>query len=175
MPFGDVRSFEGCGANGPKFSPNDMEPLRLPSYVANMNDAERVLRAGAALLDAKLKPLGFSFVVTSRGSSSGGNFAEGYFGSGDRELWLSYRHSLGLVRYRKAKVELSHEQYMRALHLRSVARYPGFSNDPMAAFVDLLADLDHCDSFLLDDGNAFEKLALSYIDPPKGFTRLGHE
>jgi hypothetical protein len=140
-----------------------------------MLEVERTLRAGAALLEPKLKPLDFVFDVTNGGTGSGGNFAEGRFHSGDRELWLSFRYSLGLVRYRKGQVELTHEQYMRALGLRSVARYPGFSHDPMAAFTDLLSDLDHCDAFLLEGGRAFLKVAANYSDPPSGFRRQTRE
>lgn len=72
-------------------------------------------------------------------------------------------------------MDLTHEQYMRALGLRSVARYLGFSQDPMAAFADLLSDLDYCDAFLLESGMAFLEVAANYSDPPSGFRRLDWE
>lgn len=140
-----------------------------------MNAAEQILRDGAALLEPKLNSHGFVFEVTDRGISSGGGFADGRFRSGDRELRLSYRHSLGLVTYKKGDLSISHEQYMRALKLRSVARYPGFGKEPLDAFADLLSDLDYCASFLEDDGQAFAKMASVYVDPPKGFRRLSDE
>jgi hypothetical protein len=132
-----------------------------------MIEPERILREGAALLEPTLAPFGFEFDVVNRGKSSGGWFAEGRFRSGDRELWLSYRWSLGLVRYRKAQKELTHEQYMRALGLQSVARYPGFGTEPMSAFADLLSDLKYCDAFLRDEGQAFAELAASDGEPLK--------
>lgn len=136
---------------------------------------ELTLRAGAAIIGAKLEPLGFDFEITRSGASSGGNFAEGRFRSNDRELWLSFRHSLGVVRYRKGNVELTHEQYIRALGLRAVAQYPGFSSDPMAAFTGLLSDLGYCDGFLLPNGMDFLEIAANYSDPPSGFRRLSYE
>jgi hypothetical protein len=138
-----------------------------------MIEAERVLREGAQILAEKLTPLGFRFEVTSKGSSSGGSFAEGRFKNGDRELWLSFRYSLGLVRYRKGNTELTHAQYMTACDCKNKARYPSvITDDPLSAFRDLLGDLEFCDAFLSDDGSKFAALAGSYADPPRGFAGL---
>ncbi|MBY0564878.1 MAG: hypothetical protein K2P58_11910 [Hyphomonadaceae bacterium] len=137
-----------------------------------MNTAEKILRDGVALLEPTLSSYGFSFKLTDRGMSSGGEFANGRFKCDDRELRLSYRSSLGLVTYKKGKLELSHDQYMRALKRHAVARYPGFGQKPMDAFADLLSDLKYCGSFLEENGEDFVSLASTYVDPPKGFRRL---
>lgn len=139
-----------------------------------MVEAEKLLRAGAAIMEPKLNALGFTFQVENASPvSASGSFANGCFRSDNRALCFSFRHSLGLVKYQKGLIEMTHEQLMRALGLYSVARYPGFSSDPMAAFADLLSDLQYCDAFLLDSGTAFSILAGEYSDPPIGFKKLG--
>jgi hypothetical protein len=133
---------------------------------------EKRLMEGAAILDKKLKPLGFSFKVAETGKGSGGDFAIGTFTAGDREIRVWFRFHLGAVTYRKGTVEASHQALMQCLGLEEKARYPGFQTDnPLEGFQDLLADLEHCSLFLEDEGKAFEKAmrGYKYSSPPKGF------
>ena len=141
-----------------------------------MIEVEKVMRAGAALLEPKLSPHGFVFRMSNVWPvTSGGSAADACFERDNRAIHFSFRYSLGLVKYQKGEIALTHEQYMRALGLRSVARYPGFSSDPMAAFADLASDLQYCDAFLLDSGTAFSILAGEYNEPPRGFRRSSRE
>lgn len=103
---------------------------------------------GAKILDPVLLPNGFRFQFQREGRGSGGNFAWGAFVREDRRLELHFRHSLGLVRYHIGEQSASHESYMRELGVRNHCRYPGFSDDPMAAFRDLAHDLGFADDFL---------------------------
>jgi hypothetical protein len=140
-----------------------------------MIEVEKIMRAGAALLEPKLNPLGFTFRITNVWPmTSGGPAANACFVRDNRAIHFSFRFSLGLVSYQTGAIQLTHEQYMRALGVLTVARYPGVSADPMAAFADLASDLQYCDSFLLDSGTAFSILAGEYNEPPSGFQRLDH-
>lgn len=140
-----------------------------------MIEVEKIMRAGAALLEPKLNPLGFKFEITRiLPITSNGPAARACFARDNRTIQFSFRYTLGLVSYQKGAIQLTHEQYMRALGVLSVARYPGVSADPMAAFADLASDLQYCDSFLLDSGTAFSILAGEFNDPPSGFQRLDH-
>src|SRR5262245_53172019 len=99
------------------------------------------LRRGAAILDAVLVPRGFRFEFRGHDLGSGGEFAWGEYVRGDRRLELHFRYSLGLVTYHAAELTLDHSRYMAALGAAERAAYPGFSNDPLAAFRDLAHDL----------------------------------
>ena len=83
-----------------------------------------------------------------RRSRSGGNFAWGEFVREDLRIELHFRQSLGLVRYHVGDQSAFHESYMRELGLWDQCRYPGFSEDPVAAFHDLAHDLGLADDFL---------------------------
>lgn len=117
-----------------------------------------ILREGRVVLDPVLGPCGFSFVDGGSRKSSGGPYASGAYVSWDRRLEIHFRYSLGLVTYHFGTKSLDRESYMRAL-LGSVGgnRYPGFSDDPLAAFRDLAYDLQNfATAFLNAD---FEKFA----------------
>jgi hypothetical protein len=140
-----------------------------------LQNSERRLLAGAEILGRKLYPLGFSFEITERGKGSGGHFTIGRFTNGDREITLWFRWELGGVSYRKRDVEANHPQYMQALGRDRTATYPGFGQgDEMAGFYHLLSDLDYCNGFLTDEGNAFYGLMKEYRrkDEPKGLAGL---
>ena len=106
------------------------------------------LLEGAKILDPVLLPNGFRFQFQKEGSGSGGNFVWGAFVREDRRLELHFRHSLGLVHYHVGDQSASHESYMRELGVRNQCHYPGFSEDPMAAFRGLAHDLGFADDFL---------------------------
>jgi hypothetical protein len=108
------------------------------------------LKQGAKLLEPLLVRHGFAFKVTGSGSSSGGNYAAAEFRRGDRWLEFHFRFSLGLVAYHLGASSMDHIAYMQSvLGRRYASRYPGFSNDPLVAFHDLLLDLEaHCGEFL---------------------------
>ena len=63
--------------------------------IADSADAVSVLMAGAGILTPVLAAAGFTFHLTSRGHSSGGDFATGRFTKGTQYLELHFRHSLG--------------------------------------------------------------------------------
>jgi len=109
---------------------------------------KEVLLDGAKILDAVLLPKGFRFQSRKEGKGSGGNFACGEFVREDRRLELHFRQSLGLVRYHVGDQSAFHESYMRELGGWDQCRYPGFSEDPAAAFHDLAHDLGLADDFL---------------------------
>jgi len=109
---------------------------------------KEALLDGAKILDAVLLPKGFRFQFREEGKGSGGNFACGEFVREDRRLELHFRQSLGLVRYHVGDQSAFHESYMRELGGWDQCRYPGFSEDPAAAFHDLAHDLGLADDFL---------------------------
>jgi hypothetical protein len=109
---------------------------------------KEALLDGAKILDAVLLPKGFRFQFRKEGKGSGGNFAWGEFVREDRRLELHFRQSLGLVRYHVGDQSAFHESYMRELGVWDQCRYPGFSEDPAAAFHDLAHDLGLADDFL---------------------------
>ena len=113
-----------------------------------MLSPKEVLLDGAKILDAVLLPKGFRFQSRKEGKGSGGNFACGEFVREDRRLELHFRQSLGLVRYHVGDQSAFHESYMRELGGWDQCRYPGFSEDPAAAFHDLAHDLGLADDFL---------------------------
>jgi len=110
--------------------------------------AKDALLNGAKILEPVLLPKSFRFQFREEGRGSGGSFAWGEFVREDRRLELHFRHSLGLVRYHVGDQCASHESYMRELGVLDQRRYPGFSEDPAAAFHDLAYDIGLADDFL---------------------------
>jgi hypothetical protein len=118
-----------------------------------------VLREGCAILDPVLIEHGFSFTNGSSGRSSGGHYASGAYVNADRNLEIHYRYALGLVTYHFGQTSIDHESYMRAILMdKGGSRYPGFSDDPLAAFRDLAYDLQNFATAFLE-GN-FEQFAI---------------
>ncbi len=99
------------------------------------------IREGAAILAPYLNLFGFKFTLVGQGSSSGGTWAEGEFRSGERRLEFHFRNSLGQVVYHVGNLRLSHEVYMRALGAWESRNYPGFTDDPLEPFRQLLQDM----------------------------------
>lgn len=97
-----------------------------------MTDPETVLLKGVDLLRPLLGQAGFTFFISGRGKSSGGDYAQGTFQNGGRTLSLSYRSSLGNVAYSVGTATLTHEDYMWACGI--IAQYPGSSSDDLAPF-----------------------------------------
>lgn len=127
--------------------------------VISVLDPKEALLDGAKILDPVLLPKGFQFQFRKEGKGSGGNFALGEFVREDRRLELHFRQSLGLVRYQVGSQSASHESYMRELGVRDQCRYPGFSEDPAAAFHDLAHDLGLADDFLSGSAAVLRKAA----------------
>jgi hypothetical protein len=121
---------------------------RKSKVVIPVFSPKEALLDGAKILDAVLLPKGFRFQFREEGKGSGGNFACGEFVREDRRLELHFRQSLGLVRYHVGDQSAFHESYMRELGGWDQCRYPGFSEDPAAAFHDLAHDLGLADDFL---------------------------
>src|SRR6185503_3151202 len=105
-----------------------------------------VLTAGARELEGLLVPQGFVFRVTDEGKSSGGGYVSGEYQRGERRLELHFRWSLGLVKYHVGEWSLGHAEYVRAVQavtgIGVPAAYPGYSDDPLAAFRHLGQDLE---------------------------------
>jgi len=124
--------------------------------------ASQILRSGTEILGAFMTSRGFVYIQEMAGASSGGDFASGAYVREDRKLEIHYRHGLGLVTYHIGNNSLRHETLMRALlGLEGGNHYPGFSDDPMDAFRDLLYDLEHfAADFLSGAGQIFEQCRL---------------
>jgi hypothetical protein len=124
--------------------------------------ASDILRSGAGILSDFMTSRGFVYIQETAGRSSGGNFASGAYVRRDRKLEIHYRHSLGLVSYHIGTSSLRHETLMRALlGPEGGNHYPGFSDDPMDAFRDLLHDLEHfAADFLSGPGQIFKQCVL---------------
>jgi hypothetical protein len=109
------------------------------------------LQSGAELLASLLVPKGFTFEILGCGKGSGGTFAFGQIQRAERRLEFHFRYSLGMVSYHLGPRSMSHEDYMHAvLGKRHASKYPGFSNQPLDAFRDLLSDLKEHGSDFLD-------------------------
>jgi len=122
--------------------------------------ADEALAAGMQLLIPLMPTHGFHFVPLASGKGSGGWSASGEFrrerGAELRRVELHFRYSLGLVRYHVNDVSLSHSDYMRAVNAKN--RYPGFSDDPLDGFRDLLHDLEsYAGDFLGGPGDEFAR------------------
>jgi hypothetical protein len=101
-----------------------------------------ILREGCTILDPVMNQHGFSFVDGGSGRGSGGPYASASYFNTDRKLEIHFRYSLGLVTYHFRNTSIDHESYMRAvLGEERGNKYPGFSDDPLAAFHDLAYDL----------------------------------
>ncbi len=137
-------------------------------------DPEELLKEGAEILLWTLQPCGFTFRIRRRGSGgSGGASAEGWFISGNKRLELHFRWSLGLVTYHVGNRRLGHEDYMRSLRVRHEAAYPGFSEQPLAAFEHLSSDLTrYCQDFLLGEGKEVARFADEIAANPAKFKGL---
>jgi hypothetical protein len=124
--------------------------------------ASEILRSGTEILSAFMTSRGFVYIQGTSGRSSGGDFASGAYVREDRKLEIHYRHSLGLVTYHIGTNSLRHEILMRALlGPEGGNHYPGFSDDPIDAFRDLLYDLEYFASdFLSGTGRIFERCLL---------------
>lgn len=135
------------------------------------------LEKGVNLLLPALEPSGFKYEFKVEGQGSGGPFASCYFVSGNKYLELSFRYSLGCVKYRVSSTAFNHRDYMDAIGVRSKAKYPGFSSEPIKAFEHLAYDISNfADVFLTGSEDEFIKLINSYKDKPKrsGFAALSN-
>jgi len=135
-----------------------------------------ILNEGRLVLDPVLTQLGFSFQGCSSGSGSGGEYASGEYANGNRSLEIHFRFSLGLVTYDFGEASLDHSSYMRALlGEKGGNRYPGFSDEPLAAFKNLAYDLQNfAGAFLEGNLEEFTRLVTAAEERNKipGFARL---
>jgi hypothetical protein len=116
------------------------------------------LREGCEILDPLMNKHGFFFADGPAGNSSGGPFASGSYVNANRKLELHFRFELGLVTYHFGQTCIDHESYMRAILTdKRGSRYPGFSDDPLAAFHDLAYDLQNFATAFLE--GHFEEFA----------------
>ncbi|HKN77334.1 MAG TPA: hypothetical protein VJW94_19310 [Candidatus Acidoferrum sp.] len=120
-----------------------------------------VMREGCTILDPVMSEHGFCFTDDHSGRGSGGDYASAAYVNADRKLEIHYRYSLGLVTYHFGQTCIDHESYMHALlGDKRDNRYPGFSDDPLAAFRDLAYDLQNlAAAFLEGDFKQFSRCA----------------
>lgn len=124
---------------------------------------KEVLAEGAAELAKVLEPAGFIFIEGGETSGSGGPSASGDFLRDDRRLELHVRSSLGLVRYHFGDYTIEHEDFVRGVRgterIAGPSQYPGFTDDPLAGFRHLRADLERFGAVFLTGGaKAFRAL-----------------
>jgi hypothetical protein len=122
-----------------------------------------ILERGLPDLAAVLEPAGFIFIDSGEQSDSGGPSAGGDFLGRDRRLEIHVRSSLGLVRYHFGDYAVSHEDFVRGVRgtdrIEGPSEYPGFSDDPLAGFRHLRADLERFGAVFLTGGaKAFRAL-----------------
>jgi len=126
---------------------------------------KEVLDRGVAELAKVLEPAGFVFIDGGEDAGSGGSSASGDFIRGDRRLELHVRSSLGLVRYHFGDDAIAHEDLVRGVRgterIAGPSEYPGFTDDPLAGFQHLRADLERFGAVFLTGGakafRAFKK------------------
>lgn len=138
------------------------------------NQAARLLEAGRKLIEPLLARHGFAWQPGGEGAGSGGLFACGRYGRGERQLELHVRLGLGLVTYHLGALALAHGDYMHHV-AGGQARYPGFSEEPLDGFRHLAHDLEHfAQDFLSGDGQAFKQAAAEAARRSQlsGFQRL---
>lgn len=121
---------------------------------------KEALLNGVEILQRVLAAYGFRFHFRGEGDGSGGKYAWGEFVRDDRKLELHFRYALGLVRYQVGALKSSHETYMRELGVWDQCQYPGFSEDPLAAFDHLAHDLNFAEDFLFGAAEVLQKAAL---------------
>ena len=135
-----------------------------------------ILREGCSIFDPVMNEHGFSFQEGPAGRSSGGPSASGVYVNADRRLEIHFRYSLGLVTYQYKERSIDHESYMHALlGYNGGNRYPGFSDDTLAAFHGLAYDMQHfATAFLTGDFKEFARCVVTAEEWKKtpGFARL---
>ncbi len=124
---------------------------------------KELLERGVAELAKVLEPAGFIFIDGTEQSDGGGPFATGDFLRNDRRLELQVRSSLTLVRYHFDDYVISHEELVHGVRgterIAGPSEYPGFSEDPLAGFRHLRADLERFGAVFLTGGaKAFRAL-----------------
>ena len=131
--------------------------------------AAKLLQTGRELIDPILLSCGFAWGHGASGSSSGGDFASGWYSREDRTLELHYRYSLGLVSYRLGDLCIDHADYMSVVAGRGQNQYPGFSDDPLDGFRHLAHDLSvYCAAFLSGPDAEFIRVVERVSGMPKG-------
>ena len=138
-----------------------------------------ILARGLPELAAVLEPAGFIFIDAGDQSGSGGPPAGGDFLSRDRRLEIQVRSSLSVVRYHFGDYAISHEDFVRGVRgtdrIDGPGEYPGFSDDPVASFRHLRADLERFGAVFLTGGAKAFRALKKWLDknPRKtGFAAL---
>jgi hypothetical protein len=94
-----------------------------------------MLEAGLLILDGIMKPNGFSRARIDAGHCGGGDFAITEYRRWSRRLELHFRYSLGWSCI-MAGLRCYREDYMwSVIGKRRAGHYPGFSQDPLDAFM----------------------------------------
>lgn len=140
---------------------------------------KELLERGVVELAAVLEPAGFVFIDGGDESGSGEPSASGEFLLRDRRLEIHVRFSLGPVLYHFGDYSVSHEDFVRGVRgterIDGPTEYPGFSDDPLAGFRHLRADLERFGAVFLTGGAKAFRALKKWLDknPRKsGFAAL---
>lgn len=140
---------------------------------------KELLERGVVELGAVLEPAGFVFIDAGDGAGSGEPSASGDFLHRDRRLEIHVRSALGPVRYHFGDYSVSHEDFVRGVRgteqIDGPSEYPGFSDDPLAGFRHLRADLERFGAVFLSGGAKAFRALKKWLDknPRKsGFAAL---
>ncbi len=112
----------------------------LRRSVPGRTDAE-LLEEGARILEPTLGAQGFRFGGVREEKVDRRTAATGRFARRGRALDLQVRFGVAIAAYVARERRLLHPDYMEALGVTAVMRYPGLSADPLDAFRRLRADL----------------------------------
>ena len=142
---------------------------------------DELLDRGLAEITPVLTAAGFAYIKAPTAYDDNGTpYASGDFLKGDRRLELQVRRSLNVVRYHFGDDVLSHDDVVRGARavdgLTGEAQYPGFSDDPMAGFRHLRADIERFGDIFLNRGAKAFRALKKWVDknPKKsGIAGLG--
>jgi hypothetical protein len=129
---------------------------------------KELLERGASELGKTLEPAGFIFLDAGDDSIGDGSSARGEFIRGDRRLELQVRSSLTLVWYHFGDYAVAHEDLIRGVRgterTAGPSEYPGFTDDPLAAFRHVRADLERFGAVFLTGGAKASRALKKWLD-----------
>jgi len=130
---------------------------------------EELLEKGLAELTPVMTAAGFEFVGTDTSvDASGVPLIRAEFQKGDRRLELHVRRSLNAVRYHFGDDVVAHEDLVRGAaavdRIPGEPQYPGFSEDPMAGFRHLRADIERFGAIFLKGGAKAFRALKKWVD-----------
>jgi hypothetical protein len=120
-----------------------------------------------ALLTPFLAQYGFDLYETDKIEDRGYIFRAAY-GNGHRRVTLHYQYSLFDVSYHIDDFAIDHKSYMDALGKSGIGQYPGFNENQVDGFRDVIADLRQFGlDFLTAESSDFRALAAAATETEK--------